>query len=380
MATRIRALIRAAGATASTAVLLAACSAGSGTPSPLPTLGRLGLPTLLPVSGPGQATARAPSLGQPGGSATPSASSSFGLPAAPSGPPSVGFPAPTGAAPPASLSGDIPAGSGPLANLDGGRSGPPGWVQAGTRLTWYSAAASVNAGGYRLDECTGAANSNDPNGCNWTDPTTGKHYRRNDDPAQAGTASGDGVAQLDVVALDGNRVALSLSLYTLDHNRNIWIPGYSTGLDVAGGAIDGAWANPGLLATIADTSLPGFLVLRGPLVLAGTTFQTISFVTSGTAYASSTYDLGSGVLLSSTSNTPSKPGTVSLPGQPPPQGNTEITLTRWLGGRQRTAPGIGGTSPGWVATAPGLKYAGTVAWTNPVDPSGGRSAIPCRLR
>ena len=83
-----------------------------------------------------------------------------------------------------------------------GSSGVPNWLATGTRVTWYAAAASVAQSGFSITEDP-TCSAGGP-GC-YTDPQTGKFYRKSDegpDAQGAPTASGDGFSQLDV---DGSR-------------------------------------------------------------------------------------------------------------------------------------------------------------------------------
>ena len=160
---------------------------------------------------------------------------------------------------------------------------PPSWVQPGARVTFYSAAAAVAQSRYQLIE--------DPEGP-WQDPVTGKHYRSTEDTGESlGSASGDGVSQVDVVAVDGNDVVLSMALYGIDRATNSLVVLPSAGAKVPGGAVDGLWIAPQLLAQLQTGSLGGLLVLRGDYPLNGTTYQAVSIVnpTPG-AYSSQTFD------------------------------------------------------------------------------------------
>ena len=250
--------------------------------------------------------------------------------------------------------------------------GPPSWVRPGTRLSFYSAAASVAASRFAWVE--------DPNGP-WEDVSTGKHYRRTDETGESmGTASGDGVAQVDVAAVDGADVALSLTLYGIDHEHHVFVPGMTTGARVPGAEIDGLWVNPARLAQLQEMQANGVLVLRGDYPLNGRTYQAISFaVTTPGAYQQYTYDTQSGVLLSATSSTAGATSPVTAPGEPPPQGNTQLTVTFFAGARQRSVPGADGVSPDWVAHTSRLDYRGTYHWANPVDPSSGTFTSPMSM-
>jgi hypothetical protein len=277
----------------------------------------------------------------------------------PSVPGAAGAPATTGEAP-AALAGLRAAAAGSLA--------PPAWVRPGTRVTFYSAAASVAQSRFAWVE--------DPEG-NWVDNRTGKHYRRTDETGESmGWASGDGLAQIDVLAVDGTDVALSLTLYGIDHETNRFVPGTTSGAEVPGGQIDGTWVNPTRLAELENAQGDGLLVLAGPYPLNGRTYDAISFaVTTPGAYAQYTYDRSTGVLLAATTTTTTQS---SPPGSGTP-GNTQLTVTFFAGMRQRTLPGLEGSAPGWVRGGPSLGYTGTYHWANPVDPSSGTATYPMSM-
>ncbi|MCY7418438.1 MAG: hypothetical protein LH650_08075, partial [Chloroflexi bacterium] len=119
---------------------------------------------------------------------------------------------------------------------------PPSWVQPGARITFYSAAAAVAQSSYQLIE--------DPAGP-WQDPVTGKRYRNSADTGESvGGASGDGVSQVDVVAVEGNDVVLSMAIYGIDRATNTLSVLPSSGAKLPGGAIDGLWMAPQLLARL----------------------------------------------------------------------------------------------------------------------------------
>lgn len=250
--------------------------------------------------------------------------------------------------------------------------GPPAWVKAGTRLLFYNAAASVAQSRFAWVE--------DPNGT-WVDPTTGKRYSRTDETgASVPTASGDGLSQIDVLALDGTNVVLSVSLYGFDRQNNQFVPSPGSGMRVPGEVVDGTWIHPARLAKLAEAQLNGVLILRGDYTLNGVTYQAISFAnTTPGAYLSYTYDTKTGLLLSSTSNTAGATSPVTLPGQAPPQGNTQLTVTRFVGYRQRAVPGLDGKNPDWLARTSTLRYSGTYNFTNPVDPSSANVTYPMNL-
>jgi len=245
-----------------------------------------------------------------------------------------------------------------------GSFGPPDWVKPGTRVSFHGSAAAI----------TGDASTyvEDPNGP-WQDPATGKHYSLVE-PTGATTSGGggDGISQLDVLAIDGNDVVVSQSSYAIDRINSVFIAPSVSGGREPGAAASGAWVSPTWLAQLDPASLGGLLVLRGDFVLDGTTYHAVSLVrpTPG-AYASDTYDTQTGVLLAEDTQTPDTQG--GLPG------STLLTQTHYIGTRQRMIPGLGGIDPEWVATTPQLTYSGTEAITNPLVPSAGAMTAPMHV-
>ncbi|MEO7118325.1 MAG: hypothetical protein ABIZ34_05065, partial [Candidatus Limnocylindrales bacterium] len=70
---------------------------------------------------------------------------------------------------------------------------------------------------------------------------------------------------------------------------------------------------------------------------------------------------------------------ISVIGQPPQPGNTQLTITRFAGLRQRAIPGLGGVDPDWVSRTGTLTYTGTYEFTNPVDPSSADFTYPMQI-
>jgi hypothetical protein len=265
-----------------------------------------------------------------------------------------------------------PGNPGPI-NPGQAASGAPDWIAAGTRLHWYAAAASVAQSRFSWVE--------DPNG-NWEDPRTGKKYRRTDESGEGQPgASGDGLSQIDVVSVDGGNVVLSATLLGFVRPNNLLLYTPLGGQSVNGTNVDGAWIHPAILAQYAAGDPSGGLtVLRGPYAVGNNTYDAISFVTGlGAAsgnYSSYSYDIQSGVLLSANTSTGGVTSPLAAPGENPPVGNTQLTMARFVGVRQRTMPGAGAANPDFLAGTSQLRYSGTYNWINPVDPSSGNLTYP----
>jgi hypothetical protein len=252
---------------------------------------------------------------------------------------------------------------------------PPQFVSTGVRLTWYAAAASVANSRFSWVEepCTGS---------NWSDKKSGKCYRRTDESGEGqGTASGDGLSQLDIIAVDGSRAAITNTLYTFfrENNTLIWTP--IGGANVSAIDVDGAWIHPARLAQIAQDGLGDLLILRGRYALGTQTFEALSAVSGlGTStYSSYTYDLNTGLLLSANTSTGGVTSPISAQGEGPPTSNSQLTMARFAGFRARSLPGMTAAKPDWVNATQQLTYEGTYNFTNPVDPSSANLTHPTRI-
>jgi hypothetical protein len=211
-------------------------------------------------------------------------------------------------------------------------------------------------------------------GC-YTDRATGKHYRKTDEgpSAQGSTGlSGDGVLQVDVVAIDGTDVSVSLERYS--PNRELgqlaWVP--MGGGTIDGVTVPGAWVHPAQLAQVIQDGFPGFDILVGQTTVVDQTVPTVSFVRGlGTSsYESHTYDQGSGLLVASSSSTGGPSSSFVIDGMPTTStGNTQLTLTQLVGLRKRDLPGMDGRIPDWLTSTSGLQYSGLYTIFSTVDPT-----------
>ena len=250
--------------------------------------------------------------------------------------------------------------------------GLPAFLEVGTRITWYMAAASVAQSRFAIVEDPACA-AGGP-GC-YTDRATGKHYRKTDEgpSAQGSTGlSGDGVLQVDVVAIDGTNVSVNLERYA--PNRELgqlaWEP--MGGGTIDGVTVPGAWVHPAQLAQVIQEGYPGFDILVGQTTVVDQTVPTVSFVRGlGTStYESHTYDQGSGLLVASSSSTGGPSSSFVIDGMPTTStGNTRLTLTQLVGLRKRDLPGMDGRIPDWLSSTGGLQYSGAYTIFSTVDPT-----------
>ena len=91
------------------------------------------------------------------------------------------------------------------------------------------------------------------------------------------------------------------------------------------------------------------------------------------------YDLESGLLLSGTTRTQGRASPVYAEGEAPPAANTQITIIRFLGVRQRDDTALAAEPPAWAAPGTQLTLSGTWTFVNPFDPLGAPIVYPASM-
>lgn len=244
---------------------------------------------------------------------------------------------------------------------------PPEWVAPGTRVTFYAAGASIANASKQWQK--------DPNGA-WEDPATGERWGRTDTP----TASGEGVFQADVVGVDGTSVGLQWVLYGYDRFAERLYGGLTGGATDPGAAAEEIWVHPELLHRLPETDAGELKILRGEYDLEGVTYDAIAVANlDPTAYSSWIYDTDTGLLLSGTTRTQGRAAPVYAEGEDPLPANTQITLIRFLGVRQRDAAGLETAPPEWAQPGAALEFSGSWIFVNPYDPMGPPAVYPAWL-
>jgi hypothetical protein len=248
------------------------------------------------------------------------------------------------------------------------QTGAPDWVRPGTRITWYAAGSSIANADFQWQESEDGT---------WEDPVTGKRYTQ----VEAPTASGEGIFQLDVVAVDGTTVALQWALLGLDRGAGRFFSSTVGGWAAPAAAPDDFWIHPDLLAAVPATDLPDLKLLRGPYSAAdGATYAALGVLDPDkNAYSSQLFDLASGVLLSTTTRTQGNASPLHAVGQDPPQANTQLTIGRYLATRQRDAAALALARPDWAQAGATLRYEGSATFVNPLDPMGPAQIWPVEL-
>jgi hypothetical protein len=246
--------------------------------------------------------------------------------------------------------------------------GAPEWVRPGTRISWYAAGASIANADFQWQESENGT---------WEDPVTGKRYTQVDAP----TAGGEGIFQLDVVAVDGTTVALQWTLLGLDRGAGRFFSGTVGGWAAPAAAPDDLWIHPDLLAAVPETDLPDLKLLRGPYAAAdGATYAALGVLDPDpNAYSSQLFDLASGVLLSTTTRTQGNASPLHAVGQDPPEANSQLTIGRYLGTRQRDPAAWDLPRPDWARPGATLRYQGASTFVNPFDPTGPAQVWPVEL-
>ncbi len=249
---------------------------------------------------------------------------------------------------------------------------PPDWVRPGTRLTWYGETASVRTSPYTYVE--------DPDG-DWEDPTTGKRYRQTETDEMP-TAAARGWTHTDVLAVDGDRVALETTLWPIGLTSDQLSVVPLGGGVFPGAAVDGAWVRADLLAGVESGRTGNLQMLRGAYQLGEATVDSVAFLSRAEgSYASTVFDASSGALIATTSRAQAEGSQVHGP-LDDPQGNVSIVWTRLADLRQRDLPGLGSPLPDWVAPGLTLTDAGSIEHVNALDPSAWVSIgrVPVRRR
>jgi hypothetical protein len=238
----------------------------------------------------------------------------------------------------------------------------PGWLRPGMRLNYYSAIAIVPG----IDEYWEA----DPNG-NWVDPKTGKHYKkvtpgRPGDDELGRTGAGHGYTQVNVVAMDQQRVVLEVRAYgypkykgplaLISASSEVTIPGF--GQDW--------WANPAVLQRARNGFYGGLAVLRMNHITGGQSIPVLRIQFEGSTTSDQftgmggrsrigklkardvrAYELNSGALYFASTSGASVKGITY----------TECTLKS---SRRVPVPWAGQPAPSWLNQTRVLNYQGTL--------------------
>lgn len=230
----------------------------------------------------------------------------------------------------------------------------PAWVGAGTRLTYYSAVASIPGDRDVF--------YNDEDG-NWEDGQ-GNKYRREDTTG----FSGHGFTQVDVAALTPTESVLAVRSYGMPNpNSGLVLLGMASVIGVPGAGGD-YWLDPRVLAQVQPVRRPELTVVKLPYPIDGRTYDAIRFQSeSNGSRQVQVYDLRTGILLYGSAVTAGDlAGAVTQQGQP--AGQKLLTMSVFKGQRQVPLPWLGQPAPPELATVMSCRYSGSHTMMIPGSP------------
>ncbi len=230
----------------------------------------------------------------------------------------------------------------------------PEWVKQGTRLTFYSAAASLQGSYFEYT----------PDAHGGFDDRQGHHYGRTE---TSSGGSGEGYIQVNVARLTPNTAALDLRIYGIVGGPSPRLVSAAAAVAPAGGM--DYWMNPGLLATLPDVQRDGLTILHGQFTLGGRQYKSVRIMGTTTSSKQSwVFDTDSGVLLYAGSATQGANSPLHQAGETI-AGGTLLTETFLVNQRNVNLPWSMSPAPPWVARTPTLGYDGNISMRMPGSPA-----------
>lgn len=225
-------------------------------------------------------------------------------------------------------------------------------VAANVRLMYFASSASFRSSTTQFvwrDDCDPSIED-----C-WIDPTTGRTVGAE---VEIPTPAGAGYAQVDILYVDDAVCVGRVTNHLVDVMSGSLLTMGSSGFVSADGCVDYWWPQH-RLATLAGRTMEGLRARLGPYTLAGRTFDALSIVTSsrnGTTHDA--YEVGSGLLMVSTSRTVGAPVQTIEPGGNvrPAAGGSMQTYAQFLGIKTLDAGPPQRPLPPEVASVRGLTY------------------------
>ena len=272
----------------------------------------------------------------------------------------MGAPAPTPAPAPPPVAAEVPD---PCLLLPlmpaGATAGPPPVIGLGTRLVYYTAAASIPGERGQLVQ--------DDDG-SWIDRETGQRYDERHIPG----AGGEGFEVVQVGYLDERLVQLTRRSYLIDGTTGRTMYVSEAGAVSHAGCAGDFWIHPQVLAALPDMDQAGTRVLRMPYQLGELVFDAIRIHTTGAAgFNAYVYDLDSGLLLYFGSRTvgPDIITPYSSEESGPGRGSTQLA-NGWIRDIQRVdVPWHDAPTPEWVTQFGEIDYAGALTVVTPGSPT-----------
>ena len=193
------------------------------------------------------------------------------------------------------------------------------------------------------------------------------------------TAAGHGASQTDVLAIDGDDVILSTSLWDHRCRERAAVPDPAVGWTLPGRRSGWRVGAPRPARAGRHGGSNDLQVLRGTYWLGETPVEAVSFLSRSQGdYASTVFDEASGMLVATTGRYKAAGSRVHGP-LDMPEGNVQIMHTRLVDVRERLLPGLGAAAPAWVAPGTQLTYAGEATVSDPFDPNGFSASWPVEV-
>lgn len=228
--------------------------------------------------------------------------------------------------------------------------GAPEWAKPGVRITYHVRSASVPESSYGITEAADGT---------WEHPVTKQKYK----VEEAIGGGGEGLTQLDIVAVGKTAVAIQGAMYLFAQPTNppTLYKFLTSGFVAAAAGPADYWVHPKLLNDATEFHTPKFMMLKGNYNLNNTLVPSLCIVTrEADFYSSQAYGLKSGLLVSSTVSSRGKLAAVRLPGEDPVRGNKSITTLRFVSTRQMKGKWVEGKNPDWANKVRQMRYVGSV--------------------
>ncbi len=238
-------------------------------------------------------------------------------------------------------------------------SGPPDNIKVGTRITYYTATASVAGDGHWYEP----VGPNEP--FDFVDKKTDQHYK--DQGQKPSGGSSEGYTEYNVVYMDGDTCVmevvawglLSGVLKPLFRTPGIGLPGFGGGI----------WARPEVLEGLPDINTDEQKILRGPYKLGDKQVDSVWLSTTlGTGNSYYVYDRATGLMIRYGGSAEGTPGGIHAEGEVQTGGKI-LSISTLLAKRQVSAPWFNDPAPQWAQTVNELDFEGNITTQMPGGPA-----------
>lgn len=249
-----------------------------------------------------------------------------------------------------------------LMNPGAAGSPPPDSIKVGTRLTYYTATASIAGDGHWYVEVP----KDDPD-YDFENKATGQHYK--DQGQKPSGGSSESFTEYNVVYMDNDTCVMELTAWGIMNGTvKLFFRTDMVGLPGFGG---GLWARPDVLAQLPEINNDDQKILRGPYKLDGQSVDAVWLsANSGTGNNYTVYDRNTGMMVRWGSGADGTPGGLHAEGEVQ-TGGRFLAISTFKAARQTSAPWFGDQPPAWVQSINGMDFQGTTTVQIP-----GSMAVP----